>query len=250
MTANAAAGEPDAQYADPALVALYDRLNPEASDTAFYRARIGMPPKRVLDLGCGTGMLALQLASDGHAVTGLEPAAAMLAVAKGRDRADLVSWVHGHARDLPASDRFDVAVMTGHAFQCLLTDEAVADALGAVRTRVVPGGRFLFDTRAPAARAWERWTPEASIRTVTDDDGRAVRVWHEVSTVAGDLVSFRTTYRFADRDLVSASRLRFPSRPAVERALRDTGFDDLTWFGDWDGSPWTDASPEIIVAAA
>lgn len=242
--------EPDAQYADPALVALYDRLNPEAEDTAFYRARIGAPPKRVLDLGCGTGTLALLLAADGHAVTGLEPAAGMLAVAKGRDRAEFVSWVHGHARNLPASSRFDAAVMAGHAFQCLLTDEAVADALGAVRARLEPGGRFLFDTRNPAARAWERWTPEASVRTVTDGDGRPVRVWHEVSTVAGDLVSFRTTHRFADRDVVGASRLRFPSRPAVERALRDAGFGRATWFGGWDGSPWTDASPEIIVAAA
>lgn len=250
MSGDAAAGEPDAQYADPALVALYDRLNPEGEDAAFYRARIGAPPKRVIDLGCGTGTLALRLASDGHAVTGLDPTAAMLAVAKARDGADRVSWVHGHARNLPAGDRFDAAVMTGHAFQCLLTDEAVADALGAVRARLEPGGRLLFDTRNPAARAWERWTLEASRRTVTDGDGRAVEVWHEVSAVAGDTVLFRTTHRFADRDVVGASRLRFPSRPAVERALRDAGFDHLTWFGGWDGSPWTDASPEIVVAAA
>lgn len=240
----------DAQYADPALVVLYDRLNPLGEEAAFYAARICAPPKAVLDLGCGTGALALRLAADGHAVTGLDPAAAMLAVARDRDAGSRVSWLQGCAADLPAAARFDAAVMTGHAFQCLLTDAATADALRAVRARLNPGGCFLFETRNPAARAWDRWTPEASARTVRDDRGRAVHVWHEVLAVAGELVSFRTTYRFADRDVVGVSTLRFPSRRAVEGALRDAGFATVTRYGGWDGSAWARTSPEIIVVAA
>ncbi len=240
----------NAQYADPGLVALYDRLNPEGSDTAFYRAQVGPSPKTVLDLGCGTGALAVRLAADGHAVTGLDPAAAMIARAERRDGADRVAWRRGHVGDLPAGARFDAVVMTGHAFQCLLTDVDTADTLAAVAVRLAPNGRFLFESRNPAARAWERWTPDASARRVEDANGSHVRVWHEVEGVADDLVSFRTTYRLPDRDVTNRSILRFPTRAAIERSLRAAGLAAVTCCGDWDGSAWTEASPEIIVIAA
>ncbi len=240
----------DAQYHDHALVALYDRLNAGAEDLDFYRARLGGPPARVLDLGCGTGAFALRLAAEGFGVTGADPAGAMLDVARSRDPGRSVTWVNGGAGDLPADARFDVATMTGHAFQCLLDDRETAAVLGAVRARLVPGGRLLFETRNPAGRAWERWTPAASARSVLDDHGRSVRVWHELSSVAGDLVSFRTTYRWPGSAAVSASTLRFPSRDAVDGALRAAGFARVTLFGGWDGSAWAATSPEIIVEAA
>ena len=72
-------------YDDAELVALYDRLNPAGADTDFYR-RLARPGDRILDIGCGTGLLTRLLADDGHAVTGVEPSAAMLTVAP-------VSWV-------------------------------------------------------------------------------------------------------------------------------------------------------------
>src|SRR5882757_6578438 len=67
---------------------------------------------RVLDIACGTGVLAREAAArtgqEGH-VAGLDPHAGMLAVA--RDRSPAIDWREGTAEALPFPDRsFDVVV--------------------------------------------------------------------------------------------------------------------------------------------
>ncbi|MFZ5870345.1 MAG: methyltransferase domain-containing protein [Actinomycetota bacterium] len=57
------------------LAALYDRENGGRDDTEFYVAlAAGLDSEHVVDLGCGTGVLALVLAGAGHRVTGVDPA--------------------------------------------------------------------------------------------------------------------------------------------------------------------------------
>ncbi len=71
------ASQPGESYADPRLAALYDALNPSDASTAFYLGLAGPAPARILDMGCGTGLLACEFAARGHDVTGADPAAAM-----------------------------------------------------------------------------------------------------------------------------------------------------------------------------
>ena len=240
----------DALYSDPDLVALYDRFNAGGDDLRFYADRIGEAQRRVLDLGCGTGVLAVWLASLGHEVIGVEPATAMLDLARRRKGAERVCWLHGDARTLPKSLQIEVAVMAGHAFQCLLTDADVQATLAAVRAALEPGGRCMFESRNPTARPWRAWTPEASSRTVLDARGRRVTAFHQVLSVEDELVAFQTCYRFHDRDVVSQSALRFMSMRAIDRHLRANGFAEIAYFGNWDGALFDEGSPEIIVVAA
>lgn len=90
--------EPDRHYADARLAAIYDACNPPTPDLAFYLAHAGTTSTRVLDLGCGTGRLATALAARGYAVVGVDPATAMLDVARHRDGGDRVRWIQGYAQ--------------------------------------------------------------------------------------------------------------------------------------------------------
>jgi SAM-dependent methyltransferase len=79
----------DYQFAEPSLAALYDRYCPwdPRGDSGFYLPLV-MAADRVLDVGCGTGMLLRRARAEGHGgrLCGLDPAAAMLDVARaGRD---------------------------------------------------------------------------------------------------------------------------------------------------------------------
>ena len=141
----------DALYSDPDLVALYDRLNAGDNDLRFYAERIGGAPRRVLDLGCGTGAFTVRLAGLGHEVIGVEPAAAMLDFAKRREGAEKVRWVHGDVRVLPRGLDVEVVVMAGHAFQCLLTDADVRATLAAVRAVLGPGALCSRAATQPSA---------------------------------------------------------------------------------------------------
>jgi SAM-dependent methyltransferase len=238
----------DAQYGDRRLVALYDRLNASDHDHRFYDAKIGTRSLHVLDLGCGTGLFARHLVRQGHRVTGLDPAAAMIDWARAQDAAGRIAWHVGTIDDLPQDARFDVVVMTGHAFQCLTTDDAVRATMAGVRARLAPGGRFMFESRNPLARAWEHWTPD-DVDVVEDEAGHPVRVFAEVLMAEGRFVTFRNHFLFPDREMLSDSTLLFLSRPEIERHLAEAGFTRVALFGDWSGQPAGEGSPEIIVIA-
>ena len=91
----------DRCYDQTDLVALYDLINLGGPDWDYYLALAAQisgdtkAPAGVLDAGCGTGALAVEVARLGAAVTGLDPAEAMLAVARARAGAALVHWQHG-----------------------------------------------------------------------------------------------------------------------------------------------------------
>jgi len=65
--------------------------------------------------------------------------------------------------------------MSGHAFQVFVGDDELRVALAAIRSALTEGGRFVFETRNPLARAWEHWGREYS-GEVTDGAGAVVRV--------------------------------------------------------------------------
>ena len=68
-----------AEYTDPRLVALYDLWGPNRADTAFYLGlAVELAASSIVDIGCGTGLLACELARRGHPVTGVDPSPAML----------------------------------------------------------------------------------------------------------------------------------------------------------------------------
>jgi SAM-dependent methyltransferase len=171
-------------------------------------------------------------------------------LAQARARAD-IEWMCRGAAELTLAHEFDLAVMTGHAFQVLIEDAGLRAALAAVRTALQDGGRFVFETRNPAARAWERWTPERFLQ-VEDGQGNTVRVTLQIGEpFDGRTVAFTQTYSSPawPAPEVSRSVLRFLDAAGVARFLTEAGFVLEEQFGDFDRSPLSPASPEIVTVA-
>lgn len=217
---------PDDLFALPRLARIYDAIEGGRPDLDAYVAVVGeLGARRVLDVGCGTGVLACRLAALGLEVTGVDPAEASLAVARGKPGAEAVTWVHAAGAEVPAIDA-DLAIMTGNVAMVFLDDLDWSATLAAIRRAVRTGGWFVFEVRRPAARGWEAWTPEAT-REVVDTVEGPVTHWVEVTEVALPYVSFDQHYVFdVDGDhRVSTSTLRFRERDEVERDLTAAGFD-------------------------
>ncbi len=176
-------------------------------------------------------------------MTGADPAAAMLAVARAKPHGDRIEWVLATAEAFRSERRFDLVVMTGHAFQVLLTDEAMARALGVVREHLAEGGRFVFESRNPAVDWMARWRQAVTARTV---DGAAVTETLRALSREGEFVTFEQIYAFPDETLVSRSTLRFAPREAIEEALAAAGLRAEAVLGDWDGAPFAGAEEEMI----
>jgi SAM-dependent methyltransferase len=240
-------------FGEPRLAAIYDAVNPPNPDDAFFLGLAdGLGSLRVLDVGCGTGRLAVAFADAGHRVTGVDPAAAMLEVARARDPHGSVRWVHGEIGAINEDEVFDLIVMNGHVFQVFLTDDAVAALLGAARRLLGPGGRLAFETREPRATEWEKWNAADSAERIDVTGEGPVDAEWDVTEVDLPLVTFETRYTFvaSGERLVAPSTLRFWDRDDVAAHLEAAGFTEVEWLGDHDGSPHTPESREIIAIAS
>jgi SAM-dependent methyltransferase len=198
---------------------------PHGSDLDAYVAiaeEVGA--ESVVDIGCGTGSLAVRLAASGLAVVGVDPAGASLDVARAKPDAERVAWVQG---DATALERLglaaDLAVMTGNVAQVFVSDDDWARTLAAACACLRPGGWFAFETRRPEVRDWERW--DVAPTTITVSGGAAVGVSMTVTEVALPLVTFESTTTVGGEAVPSASTLRFRERQEVERDLREHGFE-------------------------
>lgn len=161
---------PDASAADPALAGLPDayadwrrstlgRIT-DALEERLLLDRIG-PARglRILDVGCGDGVLATRLAQDGAQVTGLDASADMIAAARRRTKAagGDVDLVEGDACGLPfPAGHFDRVVSV--ATLCFVDDPrpTVRDMVRVLK----PGGRLILGERG----RWNLWAAQRRVK--------------------------------------------------------------------------------------
>ncbi|NLS08500.1 methyltransferase domain-containing protein [Nesterenkonia sp. MY13] len=213
------------------LARVYDPLDPDRSDLDAYIELVkDENADQVLDVGCGTGTLAVMLARSGIQVVGFDPAAASVDVARTKTDSNLVEWVIGTAEDVAREPsylrRFDVATMTANVAQVFLEDADWHATLRSIRQCLKPGGLLAFETRNPEVRAWKNWTKENTWQRVEIEGEGAVEEWKVVTKVDGELVSFEspTIFHSDGQRLVSYSTLRFRTEVVLRQNLEEAGF--------------------------
>ena len=89
---------PDPIYNDPRLAPVYDAFDADRRDLDAYLALASeFDARRIVDLGCGTGCLALKLTTSQRRITAIDPAGASLDVARSKPGADQITWIEGDA---------------------------------------------------------------------------------------------------------------------------------------------------------
>jgi len=223
-------------------------------------------PRRVLEVGCGTGRLTLPLArlgaAAGFTMVGLEPAAPMLrqaarraADAAAETRAAL-QLIEGDIRDCAFAEPFEIILMPYGAAHHLTTIEDQLAAWRNARHLLAPEGLFVVDLSAPnlaqLAAACGRTTPRAEDLVAEGDAGQRLRRTVAVSYDAVDQEAL-LDYRYVVRDADGGER-RYESPFAMhvyyprELALlfMSTGFTLERLLGSYEGEPFGNASPQLI----
>jgi SAM-dependent methyltransferase len=166
----------DLHYIDPRLVELYDRANPRGADTDFYiQLAADLNAHRILDVGCGTGLLTRELAVGDRQVIGVDPSAAMLAVARRQPGAERVHWIEGGSSRIGRPNA-DLVIMTGNVAQVFSSDSDWMTTLQDIHTALRPGGTLAFESRNPDAGAWKGWNRDATF-SASDSPFGPIEEW-------------------------------------------------------------------------
>lgn len=246
------------------LAALYDLDNdaprgaggPGTLDVEWFRAlahRVGGP---VLELGCGTGRVAVPIAADGCRVVGVDRSAAMLD--RGRSRARSagarVDYRQEDMRHFELGERFRLVLIPFNTFLLLEPDER-APCLSRVLRHLGVDGRLAIDVFQPDAHTVagaegvvvEEWTRD------DPDTGRSIAKFvSSRATVDRTTLSFRYDEVAADGTVRRHGRsttLHHLYRREAQLLFSAAGFAIESIHGDYEGSPADEDASRLLIVA-
>lgn len=226
----------DEHYGNPKLAALFDSDCPWGEDKDFYLALPRLSHSAILDIGCGTGQLCEAYASLGHNVLGIDPAAAMLEVARSKPHGSKIEWQSATAQNFATRHKFDLIIMTGHVFQTLLNVEDVERSLARVAAHLKSGGQFVFESRNPNIDWFTKWKTSFEIGrefiAIADTPSRK---------------TFERKYILPDQTHVSRSELQFWSEAEIRQQLSNAGLVVRRFLSDWSGNAFDPNKSEELI---
>ncbi|MEQ1757795.1 MAG: class I SAM-dependent methyltransferase [Vicinamibacterales bacterium] len=229
-------------------------------DVAFWKTVAMQAGGRVLELGCGTGRIALPLGRAGVRLVGIDRSEAMLEHARRRvKRGGLgknVRLVRGDIRTLPFRSKpgFAAVLAPYGILQSLLRERDLAETLKAVHRVLAPKGTFGLELVADLP-SWEEYRKRVSLKgwrgrkggahvtlveTVRQDPKKRLTIFDQAFTERHGRTS--RTHKFA-------LTFRTLSVPQISRRLEKAGFEVSALLGDYRGGPW-DPRAEVWVVLA
>jgi SAM-dependent methyltransferase len=225
-----------------AIARLYDPWSRSVTeDVDFYVEEAVAAGSPVVELGVGTGRIAVPVALAGIEVIGVDSSAAMLEVCAERavaagvaDRLDLRL---GDLRDPPVRERVGLVTCPFRAYLHLATDDERRLALGRARDLLVPGGRLVFDVFAPGA----------------DDIEATHGRWLEREPGIFERADWDTTERtltlsVRDREQSSTMTLAWLDPPEWRALLEAAGFEVVACYGWFDRRPYGGGEDTVWIA--
>lgn len=225
-----------------AIAGLYDPWSRSVTeDVDFYVAEARKAGGPIVELGVGTGRIAVPTARAGVRVIGVDSSRGMLEVCRRRAEAEGVAGLLdlrvGDLRDPPVDERVRLVTSPFRALLHLHTDAERLDALARIRALLVPGGRFVFDVFAPSVRDVE----ETNARWLEREPG----IWERADW---DLERRVLTLSVRGESGEAAMELAWLA-PAEWRALLErSGFDVLACYGWFDMSPYAGGEDTVWIA--
>ena len=230
-------------------------------DVPFYVDEAARSAGRVLELGCGTGRVAIPIALSGRDTVALDSSPAM--IERARQKADAagaanLTLMHGDMRDFSLDDRFSLIIIPFRGLLSLLSVGDKIRTLRNIRSHLAPGGRLIFDIFVPDMNMMvQEGDVPYHFRDVTDPaTGKRMVVWNQASYDAfSQIMSIRTTIEELDGlgrvtgKLYRDFALRYIFRWEMHHLLRSCGYDVLALYGDFQRGDFDGNSAEMVWVA-
>ena len=228
--------------------AYYDWENAQTvgrRDILFWQRMAAPVDGPILELGCGTGRVAIPVARKGSTVIGIDRSASMLArghMKVQRSRlAARVKLIRGDIRHLPFPDKsFELVMAPYGILQSLLEEKLLSATLKDVRRVITPDGIFGLELVADLP-AWDEYSNRPSLRGTLD--GKPIALIESVKQDRRKHIT-RFEQEFVEGRGRSATRKKFSlafrtlSVPQMVQRLEKAGFEVASLLGDYQGGAW------------
>ena len=225
-----------------AIARLYDPWSAGVvEDVAFYVEEARRSEGPVVELGVGTGRIAIPTAAAGIRVIGVDASRGMLEVCAERAAlagvGELLDLRVGDLREPPVGERAGLVTCPFRSYLHLRDDVERAQALEAAHDLLVPGGRLVFDVFAP------------SLEDVAQTHGRWLEREPGIFERADWDMNARTlTLSVRDRNAESTMTLSWISPSEWRRLLEDAGFEIEACYGWFDRKPFRGGEDAVWIA--
>jgi len=226
------------------IAELYDPWSRSVTeDVGFYVAEARTAGGPVVELGVGTGRIAIPIAQEGIHVIGVDSSRKMIAACRRRAEAegvaDLLDLRLGDLRQPPLAEQVPLVACPFRSYLHLADDGERVEALAAAHAALVPGGRLVFDVFAPKpddiAETHGRWLErEPGIYEHADWDADARTLTLSVRGPSG----------------AATMSLAWISQDEWRQLLVETGFAVEACYGWFDRTPYRGGEDMIFVARA
>ena len=198
----------------------------------------GLEKARILDLACGTGVLALGLAKLGHTVRGIDISPEMVRIARRKSAGVTgVSFEIGDMRDFKTGGQYDVATCTYDALNYIRRLPELKKVLRNIARALVPGGLFIFDVNSKIL--YQHHAGETERR---EYDGE---VFLQESRYNGSYKLATTLFSFSD-GACEIHQQRPYSYDELRPILEKAGFGIIHLFSWFSGIPYSPQSPKVF----
>lgn len=227
-------------------------------DIPFWKRLAAAVDGAILELGCGTGRVALPVAQHGPVVVGIDRSASMLDRARRRvRRAKLqsrVKLIRGDIRHLPFPDKTFPLVMAPYGIlQSLLDETLLKDTLNDVRRVLARDGLFGLELVADLP-AWDEYSQRRTLRSARGPHGRPIHLIESVKQDRRNQIT-RFEQEFVEGRGRTATRKKFRlafrnlTVPQMVQRLEKAGLEVASLLGDYQGGPW-DLRAEVWIILA
>ncbi|AFG38513.1 class I SAM-dependent methyltransferase [Spirochaeta africana] len=245
---------PESPYSFPRLYASQHRQ--QLPDLQFYLALAGQTGSDLLELGCGTGRLSLPLVAHGMRVTGVDLDPHMLAFARQEaaalpeEQRSLLRLVQMDVCRLQLPDRYDLVLFPYHSIGHIGPGTPLQQLAEGCARHLRVGGRCVLSLLQPDD---ELCRPDGSelrhLERFCDPDGHDIDCYESTRySAATRRLRFDWFYDLADdREMLHISNELFlHTGEEVQQACMAAGLQLERSYGDFDGSPYTPDSPELL----
>ena len=199
--------------------------------------------EHILDLGCGGGRHAINLSERGYQVTCLDLSPVLLALAQSKNPSDncCLRFIRADMRHLPFRPNFDAVLSFFTTFGYFETDEENLSTLRSVENILISGGRFLQDYMNK---------PYVINNLVRMDSkiGNGFEVLQERTyNMDKERIEKKITLKEGTDVREYFESVRLYTLDEMERLLARAGLRLEAIYGDFDGSPFTEESPRLVM---